>query len=137
MIYQEYEVLKERYRDAQRLYEAVLSEKEELFQRTQPQAIKGKEKVSGGKQTNTFDQYLIQVEEKNIDSRLAEAKELMNQRARLLALKREELRSSKEIKDRIYRYRYIEKLKIYRIAQMVSYSDRQVLRILNEIRKTL
>lgn len=137
MIYHEYETLKERYADAQRVYDSILSEKEELFQKTQPQAIKGKEKVSGGNQTNSFDEYLIQVEEKKIDARLSEAKELMNQRARLLALKREELRSSSDIKDKIYRYRYIERMKIYRIASMVNYSERQVMRILRDIKSSL
>ena len=138
MLYQEYHEQKEKYKDAQRLYDSILSEKETLFQRTQPNAVDtSKEKVSGGKQTNAFDAYLIEVEEKKIDQRLSEAKSLMADREKLLRAKREELRSSNEIEDRIYRYRYIERMRIYRIAKMVSYSERQVKRILEQIRDSL
>lgn len=138
MLYQEYHEQKEKYKDAQRLYDSILSEKETLFQRTQPNAVDtSNEKVSGGTQTNTFDAYLIEVEEKKIDQRLSEAKSLMADREKLLRAKREELRSSNEIEDRIYRYRYIERMRIYRIAKMVSYSERQVKRILEQIRDSL
>ena len=137
MLYHEYVDLKSKYRDAQKVYDAILTEKEEVFQRTQPQAVNGKEKVSGGKSSNMFDRYLIEIQEKQIDERLAEAKKLLSERDKLLRIKRDELRASNDIRDKIYLSRYIERRKVYQIAQIVNYSERQVLRILSEIRETL
>ena len=60
MIYIEYVELQEKYYAAQKEYDKVLSEKEELFIRTQPSSIPtDKETVSGGKPSNAFDNYLI------------------------------------------------------------------------------
>ena len=68
MLYIEYEIYKNKYYEVQRKYNDILNEKEVLFARTQPKAtqITG-EKTTGGKHTNTFDDYLIQKEKKNMN----------------------------------------------------------------------
>ena len=138
MLYIEYEEYKSKYNEAQRSYNDILNEKEELFARTQPKAtqIKG-DKTTGGKHNNTFDDYLIQKERKNIDKRLAEIKSILDDRERLVKLKEMELRASNNPYDKIYRCRCIDKLTIEKTARISNYSRSQVFNILKEIRSKL
>lgn len=135
MLYLEYEDLKRQYKETQRQYNDILNEKEKLFQITQPQAVNTeKEKVMGGSPENMFDQYLVLKEQQRIDERLAEVKALLMDREQLLKLKREELRQSQEPEDMVYRLRYIDRMKIEKIAKMIHYSEAQIYRILRIIR---
>ena len=135
MIYEEY---KNKYYETQREYDIILTEKEKLFSITQPSAIKfDKEVVSGGITDNTFEKYLILKEEKKIDQRLKEIKSILDDRKRLLKLKEQELRTSSDVQDKIYMYRYIDKLNVYKIAKLVGYSEPQVYRILKKIQRNL
>jgi len=136
VLYEEYEIYKSKYYEVQKKYNDILNEKEELFARTQPKAtqIKG-DKTSGGKRTNTFDDYLIQKEKKNIDKRLEEVKSILDDRERLVKLKEQELRASNNSYDKIYRCRYIDRLTIEKTARISNYSRAQVCNILKEIKK--
>ena len=136
MLYEEYEIYKNKYYEVQRKYNDILNEKEELFSRTQPKAtqITG-EKTTGGKHENLFDTYLIQKERKNIDQRLEEVKSILEDRERLVRLKEQELRASNNSFDKIYRCRYIDRLTIEKTARLSNYSRSQVFNILKEIRK--
>lgn len=138
MLYEEYEEYKSRYYEAQRIYNDILNEKEELFAKTQPKAtqITG-EKTSGGKHENLFDEYLIQKERKNIDKRLEEAKSILDDRERLLKLKELEVRASNNSYDKIYRCRYIDRLTIEKTVRISNYSRSQVFNILKIIRKSI
>lgn len=138
MLYEEYEEYKSKYYEAQKKYNQILNEKEELFAKTQPKAtqITG-EKAAGGKHSNTFDDYLIQKEKKNIDRRLEEVKSILNDRERLLKLKEQELRISKHSYDKIYRCRYIDRLTIAQTVRMSNYSRAQVFNILKKIKKKI
>lgn len=138
MIYIIYEKYKKCYYDTQNRYNEILTEKERLFSITQPKATDyGKEKTSGGKPSNPFDEYLIQKEKKQIDARLKEVKSLLEDRERLLRLKRDELRVSNNIQDKIYRYRYIDKMRVQKIVKLVGYSEAQVYRILKVIKNNI
>ncbi len=138
MIYTIYEEYKNKYYDTQREYDIILTEKEKLFMLTQPSAVKfDKEPVSGGIVDNMFERYLILKEEKKIDQRLEEIKSILDDRERLLKLKEQELRESTNVQDKIYKYRYIDKLKVYKIAKLVGYSEPQIYRILKAIRNNL
>ena len=118
-------------------YNRILSEKENLFARTQPQGINMNDRVSGGKYVNAFDQYLIEKEKAKIDERLMEVKSILDDRKELMKLKEEEIRSSKDPECRIYCLRYIDRVKVYKIPKMVSYSEAQVYRYLNIIKKSI
>lgn len=138
MIYEIYEEYKNKYIETQKEYDKILNEKEKLFMITQPSSVKfDKEVVSGGVVDNTFEKYLILKEEKKIDQRLEEIKSILEDRERLLKLKENELRASTSVQDKIYRYRYIDKLKVYKIAKLVGYSEPQVYRILKIIENNL
>ena len=138
MLYLEYERLKSKYKNSQIVYDSILTEKEELFQRTQPQGINTKkEKVSSCPQGTNFDQYLIEKERKGIDERLIEAKENFEERLILLVRKETELRASKRVDDMIYTLRHLDRLKIRKIAKMTNYSESHIKRRLKVIRQKI
>lgn len=138
LLYVEYEEYKNKYYEVQRKYDEILGEKEVLFVKTQPKAVKfDGEKVSGGSPVNAFDEYLIMKEKKNIDQRLKEVKSILDDRARLVELKEEELRASNNVQDKIYRYRYLDRFTIDKITRLVNYSRPQIFRILKTIRNNL
>lgn len=138
MLYIEYHEYRDKYYDAQRKYDEVLSEKEHLFARTQPKATQyDKEIVSGGSPSNSFDEYLILKDKKQLDERLEEAKSILDDRERLLKLKEEELRHSKDWIDIIYVYYYIEKLSMRKIAKRIPFSTTEIYRKVEIIRKNI
>jgi hypothetical protein len=138
MLYMEYERLKRKYLESQRIYDSIISEKESLFQRTQPKSVNSEnERVNGSHQNNPFDDYLIVKEQNKIDERLAEAKSLMAERYELLKQKEVDLRKSKTPENQIYAYRYIDRMKVRKISWLINYSEPQIYRILRTIRRKI
>lgn len=138
MIYIEYEVYKNKFYETQKRYNDILNEKEALFSITQPSSFKyDGEPTEGGLYKNVFDEYLMLKEKKNIDQRLEEIKRILEDRKKLLDLKEEELKSSTDNKDKIYKYRFIDGMKVHQIARAVIYSEPQVYRILKEIKMNI
>lgn len=138
MIYIQYHECKNKYYDAQKDFEKVLSEKERLFTKTQPGAVDTtKEKTSGGTPSNTFDNYLVEKEKKNIDKRLKEVRSILEDREKLFNIKTELLKESKEWDDIIYAYRYIENLSIRKIERRIPFSKSEIYRKLQIIRKNI
>ena len=136
--YIEYEKCKNECYEIQCKYNRLLAQKEELFSATQPQALKfDKEVVSGGRNRNTFEEYLIKKDKIELDKRLAEMKTIVDDYNHLLNIKYEQLKKSSNIQDKIYMYRYVEKLKIYQIHHKANYSEAQIYRILKEIRANI
>lgn len=122
MLYTEYEEYKTKYLNAQKEYDKILNEKEKLFGITQPKATEfDKERVNGGSPVNSFDKYMENMEKKQIDERLNVARSILEDREKLLKLKENELRSSKDWLDRIYVYYYLEKLSIRKIEKKIKY----------------
>lgn len=135
MLYGDYYECQQKYRDAQSVYDGVLEDRELLFERTQPKSTEyDKERLDGGKQSNVFDDYLVQLERKRIDERLEEADRILELRKHLLELKEAELRKSSEPADRVYVLRYLEHCRIHKIASKINYSESQIYRILSTIK---
>ena len=135
MLYVVYEQYKIKLYNAQKDLDKILCEKEELFSRTQPQSTKyDKENVKGGSPSNSFDEYLIAKEKKQIEERLAEAKSIVNDRKELLLGKEEELRQSKNEYDIIYRYYFIDCLSIRQIERRIPSSKSEIDRKLQKIK---
>ena len=138
VLYLEYELYKRRLTDTERMYDEILLENESLFNKTQPKSLDyGKERVAGGSPQNAFDEYLIQKEKQRIDERLEEARNMVNERKRLLSDKEQELRQSKDMYDRVYKMRHLDKFKVNRIASMTGYSEASIYRILKIISETI
>ena len=134
MVFLEYESLKTRFINAQRLFNDVLLEQERIFSKTQPNAISyDKDNVKSSGCTNKLDEYIIEKEEKQIDEKLNCLRQILEDRQMLLNLKEEELKKSSELYDKIYCYRYLDGLKPHKIAQIYHYSDAQIYRIINKI----
>ena len=118
----------------QQNYNDLLTEKERLFVRTQPNAIRyDKLNVKSSPNSNVLEDYVIEKEKKQLDRRIAEMKVLLDDRRNLMLLKEAELRKSKDMYDRIYTMRYLEDMSVERIAKKVNYSVSQVYRILTKI----
>ena len=137
MIYIEYHEYKNKYYAAQKEYDKLLSEKEVLFARTQPKATKyDKEKVSGGSPSNSFDNYLMTKEQKQLDERLEETRSILEGREKLYKQKEEELKLSENPYDKIYYNKYVKNLTPYKMWD-VGYEPSQIYRILRKIEKIL
>lgn len=135
MLYIEYERLKRKYQESLTVYENILTEKEAIFQKTQPKAVDTEsERVTSTPSSNVFDCYLIEKERKNIDARLAEAKAICDDRKNLMERKEEELRKCKRIEDTLYVMRNLDRMRIKRIAKELNYSESQIYRVLQNIR---
>lgn len=136
MVYVEYEKLKKQYDYMVGITDQILKEKENLFCKTQPNAIQyDKVSVTGGKHENGFDDYLEECEKRKIDKRLNEAICILNARAELVRLKEQELRASKEPIDVIYCMKVLDNVKVPTIAMALNYSEMQIYRFLNKIKK--
>lgn len=134
MVYKTYEEYKNRYYMTQQNYNDLLTEKERLFVRTQPNAIRyDKLNVKSSPNSNVLEDYVIEKEKKQLDRRIAEMKVLLDDRRNLILLKEAELRKSRDMYDRIYTMRYLEDMSVERIAKKVNYSVSQVYRILTKI----
>ena len=138
MVFIEYEREKSALQDAEAVVKEVLTEKERLFQRTQPKAQKfDEEKVDASPQGNKFDDYLIQLERRRLDERLIEAREIVEIRAELLERKEGELRASSDVNDRIYTLLLLDGLKPSEVADRIGYSRTQLYRKTIFIREIL
>lgn len=138
MIYMVYEEFRQKYLETQRKFDEILQEKEFLFTKTQPKSPNWDKIGENGNQVNNkFDDYLVVKESKRIDERLTEIKSILDDRERLLMLKEQELRSSKNNVDKIYKMKYVDKLNISRIVKASNYSRAQVYRILENIKKSI
>ena len=138
MIFLQYEKLKRHHAKAENDVSQILLEQEQIFQRTQPKTVTlENEKVKGGSPENKFDAYLTEKEARKIDERLEEAKKIRDEFGELLRAKEKELRASKDITDKIYRCRYLDRMKIRKISHLVSYSEPQIYRILKAIRNMI
>lgn len=137
-MYKEYHECYKKYLDIKSLYERLLDEKEALFLETQPKATKyDKVSVDGGKNTNTFDIYLMKKEKKQLDKQIEEAKVLMDERLHILRQKELDLRQSKEVIDKIYAYRYIDCLSVKKISGIIYYQEANIYRKLDEIKRNI
>lgn len=138
MLYVKYHDFKNKYHDAQEKFDEILSEKEKLFARTQPKATDySKDKTSGGTPSNPFEVYMMKMQEDLVDERLNEARTIINDRKFLLQSKEEELRNSNDWYDRIYVYRFIEKLSVEKIKNLMPYCRSSIYDKITEIEKRL
>lgn len=121
-----------KYEAALDFHEQLVSQREALFQRTQPQAIQIKaDKIMGSGSGNPLEDYAIRSQQ--LDERIKKAAKLVWQRRNLLKRAESDLRASKGTWDRIFVYHYLENRKIPWIAMRIGYSERQVYRILQKI----
>lgn len=138
MLYQDYIIFKQKYLEAQEAVNVILDEKTVLFQKTQPKsAITENERVDGGTRVNKVEEYVIAMEQRHINERLAEAKTIMMDRLDMLRQKEVELRASNAIEDVIYVLKWLDGMRARNISKKINYSEAQIYRTLKIIRKNI
>ena len=136
MDYLEYERYRLKYNAMQERFASVLLEKERLFTNTLPSGIRyDKDKVQHSVDDNPLEEYVIQMDEKQIDDTLDQMRKTIKDWEMLLEVKERELRKSLSIPDRIYTCRYLDGYGIGKISSSLCYSKSQVYRILRKIEK--
>lgn len=136
MIYLEFEKYRDKFLNAQQMFNNVLIEQEQLFTRTQPNAIRyDKEKVSSGGGGNMLENYVISLEDRQIHEKLSMLRQLLDDREKLLRQKESELRQSTNKYDKIYVLKYLEGYSISRVADKLNYSKSQIYRMLGKMNK--
>lgn len=130
----EYEKLYKEYKEAKKEYEKALNKKAEYLYSILPGANK-----SDGQGTFTFKisnkplNYTIQITE--IEKEIEVRRNLQDNILYRLKLKELELRDSKNILDKIYVMRFIDRIKVRHIAYKINYSTRQTYRIIEELKE--
>ncbi len=138
MVFLEYERAKNKYSKAQMWLDDALTEQERLLTKTMPNAIRyDKVNVKSSPNGNVLDDYVIAKQEKKIDNKICRMRQLLADRERLLKLKENELRVSKDKLDQIYCMRYVDDKRIYLIAKTLNYSESQIYRILDKIQREI
>ena len=100
MIYEEYEAIWSKIRKIEKELFDLINKRDELFDMTQPKSSKfDKEIVDGKNPINTIEQYIIQKEYMN--EKIVQLNQTLDDRYQILRRKRDELRQSKNIYDRI------------------------------------
>lgn len=132
----EYERLRRQYLEVRNRHSELLNEATALFNRTQPRAVdpgKGPGGSSGYSGSDAFDSYLIDMEKHRLDERIAEAEKLVRSWDRLLDQRRGELRRSRDLWDRVYVGRYLDRLPTQQLAMRCGITRVHVYRILKKI----
>ena len=137
MIYPEFERYKIKYSSLQEQFKGLLDEKERLFTKALPNAIRyDRERVQSSPNCNPLEEYAIAIDEAGIDKALSEARTLLQDWEKLLDMKGQELERSQDVYDKIYRYRIINNYGINKISRILGYSKSQVYRKLGQVKKT-
>lgn len=132
MIYEEYESIWNTIRKKEKELFDLINKRDELFLYTQPKSSKfDKEKVDSKTTQNIMEAYVIQKE--YLNERIMQLNIALDDIYQVLKRKRDELRQSKNVYDRIYYYFCIERLTIYKISNLTNYSQSQVYRKLKKM----
>lgn len=129
----EYELLKRECKLAKREYDKALEKKAEYYYSVLPGASDTSKELIKTECTNDkFLNYTIRIQE--IDSEIDVRKNLYGNLSYRLKLKEIELRNSKELLDRIYTYRYLDKLKVKVIGIKIRYGKSQTYDYITKIK---
>lgn len=136
MVYLQYEQYKARYNDLQNIFASILLEKESMFTKVMPNAIRyDKDRVQSSVDGNMLENYVIKLEESGVDEKLDKVRQTLRDWEMLLDAKERDLRKSKDKFDRVYTFKYLDGYGIKKICKIMNYSRPQIYRILNQIEK--
>lgn len=122
---------------AQNDLQAVIDEYVVVFQKTQPKISYGEH--TSGNPTNKVEEFVIEVEQKQLKRRMAEAQQVLEAKKLLLDMAEEQLRKSRNIYDLIYLKKWVDHKRpkdIYRELDLMgmNYSRSQIYVIINRIK---
>lgn len=132
--YLDYEYTKAKYVELQERFAKVLLEKERLFTRTLPSAIRyDKDKVQSTVDGSPLEDFVINVDTKEIDIKIKRLWRHLNDWGVLLAVKESALRKSTAIIDRVYIMRYLDGYSVNRICRALHYEKSRIYELLRVI----
>lgn len=125
------------YRQAQEDLNAILNEWILAFQRTIPKISYG-DRVQGNP-TNKVEEYVIELENKQLRQRQQIAEQIISGKAKLLEIAEKDLRKSHNIYDLIYTFKWVDEMRpkeIYRRLDLMgmNYSTSQIYEITKRIK---
>lgn len=137
-MYLEYHELLKKYKDAERRYNESLEERSKLILAVMPKATQAKEIMTSCGNTSS-DTNLIRY-----SSEIDEVDKLINQSRNTrdmlnyeLKKKEREMRTSGDVYDKIYVYKWIERKSVYKFYRLTGYSRPQVYRFISEMKEIL
>ena len=134
MIFEEYEIIWSKIRKIEKDLFELINKRDELFLKTQPKSNKyDKEKVDNKTTKNMMEEYVI--EKEYLNERIEQLNITLDDWYQILNRKRGELKLSKQIYDRIYYYRLIEKVSPAKIAYLIPCDKTTVYRRMKEMCK--
>lgn len=107
------------FTQAQRDLQEVLNEKDTIQARTEPK-ISYEERVSGSPRNQT-EEYVIEMERRNLRKRIDDAQAIVDARRYLLNIAEEQLRKSKDLYDLIYTMRWVDGHKVRYIQRKLDF----------------
>lgn len=132
MIYEDYETIWSKIRSLEKKLFKLIDKRDELFENTQPKTTKyDKELVDGKNPVNIMENYLI--EKEFLNERIDLLNQTLDDWYQVLKRKRDELKQSKNLYDKMYYYFCIERLSIHKISYLMNYSESQVYRKLKKM----
>ena len=134
MGWREFDGIERGYKEARKMLRELLERDDELFQRTQPGAIRyDQDKVQSSGGEDKLLAYVAQRQAEHLDERIRIARihveEWVDYRTRAL----NELRRSRNPEDRVYVLRMVDGLSVRKVARLVGYDKRHVYRILKKM----
>lgn len=135
-LFVEYHKIKKEIKELTREKEKLEDKKDEYFIKTQPKSSDpSKELIKVGGNSDKFINYTANTV--NIDNDIAKIRKKLRRRKQRLRLKWLELKESRYVLDRIYKYAYVERRKVEEYYKLINYSKRQTYRKLEEIAEKL
>lgn len=132
MIYEEYETIWSKIRALEKKLFRLIDKRDELFENTQPKTTKyDKELVDGKQISNIMEIYVI--EKEYLNERIDLLNQTLDDWYQVLKRKRDELKQSKNLYDKMYYYFCIERLSIHKISYLMNYSESQIYRKLEKM----
>lgn len=132
--YLEYEQIKTKYTDLQEQFARVLLEKERLFTRTLPSAIRyDKDVIQSTVDGSPLEDFVISVDTKEIDIKIKRLRHHLNDWGVLLTVKETALRKSPTLIDRIYVMRYLDGYSVNKVCRTLHYEKSRIYELLREI----
>lgn len=134
MIYEEYEAIRKKIQEKEEKLFKLLDKRDRIFSMTQPKSSKfDKEMVDGKNPINTIEEYIIQDEQQQLSVQITQLNLLLDDWYQALKRKRDELKQSKNIYDRIYYLRIIEKVSPAKIAYLIPCDRATVYRYMQDL----
>lgn len=138
MTYKEHRKEYVEYQQAQAVLNGIIEEYMQALQRVQPHSPCLSDATTGSR-INRTEEYIIEVERKDLKRRAEDAERVLHLKRELLDLKEAELRKSKNVYDCLYAGKWIDHKKVSEIQREldlkgICYSTSQVYEILKRIR---